>query len=226
VLSARFTQCSVLNNVRTLLIPATVRGRVLVRDAPDPRGMLIGFHGYMENAEIQMARLESIPRCENWTLVSVLALNRFYRGRSQEVIAGWMTRQDRETAIEDNIDYVDRVVAATRLPDVPLAFAGFSQGAAMAFRAAVRGKARADGIISVGGDVPPELLEDESRRFPPALLARGEQDEWYTAAKLQSDVSALNTRGAAPEILVYAGGHEWTAEVSAAAGAFLSSRGW
>ena len=54
-----------------------------------------------------------------------------------------MTRQDREAAIADNIDYVDRVVAATRTAAEPLVFAGFSQGVAMAFRAAVRGKRRA-----------------------------------------------------------------------------------
>ena len=183
--------------------------------------MLVGFHGYMENAEIQMARLESIPGSANWTLVSVLALNRFYRGRSQDVVAGWMTREDREAAIEDNIDYVDRVVATTRSADTPIVFAGFSQGVAMAFRAAVRGKASGDGIISVGGDVPPELLADPSLSFPPTLLARGEGDEWYTEAKLQTDVAALNERGLRPQTLTFKGGHEWTTEVSAAAARFI-----
>ena len=109
--------------MKTLLIEARTHGRVLVREtAAAPRGILIGFHGYMENAEIQMERLESIPGSENWTLVSVQALNRFYRGRSQDVVAGWMTREDREAAIEDNIDYVNRVVATTRSADTPIVF--------------------------------------------------------------------------------------------------------
>ena len=48
--------------MKTLLIEARTHGRVLVREtAAAPRGILIGFHGYMENAEIQMERLESIP---------------------------------------------------------------------------------------------------------------------------------------------------------------------
>lgn len=207
--------------MKTLSVATRTHGRVLVRDAPAPRGLLVGFHGYMENAEIQMERLASIAGTESWTLVSVQGLNRFYRGRSEEVVAGWMTRQDREAAIEDNIDYVNRVVAATRGSDEPIVFVGFSQGVATAFRGAVRGALSAAGVIAVGGDVPPELLADLSLSFPRVLLARGERDEWYTAAKLESDVTALSARGVPVQTLVYDGAHEWTPEVSGAVEAML-----
>src|SRR5687768_3381211 len=100
--------------VRVISVAAPTHGRVLVRDVGSPRGVLIGFHGYMENAEIQMERLAAVPGTERWTLVSVQGLNRFYKGRSQEVVAGWMTRQDRDDAIRDNIAYVDNVVEFTR----------------------------------------------------------------------------------------------------------------
>jgi len=40
-------------------------------------------------------------------------------------------------------------------------FAGFSQGVAMAFRAAVNAGRRVAGVISVGGDIPPEITPDE-----------------------------------------------------------------
>lgn len=36
----------------------------------------------------------------------------------------------------------------------------------MAFRAGVRCRRRASGIIAVGGDVPPELPADAALRFP------------------------------------------------------------
>jgi len=210
--------------MKTLSVEARTHGLVLVREAAaSPRGLLIGFHGYAENAEIQMAQLETIPGVEDWTLVSVQGLNRFYRGRSQEVVSSWMTRQDRGAAIEDNIDYVDRVIAATRAVNAPIVFAGFSQGVAMAFRAAVRGKVPGAGVISVGADVPPELLADASLRFPPTLLTRGEKDDWYTAAKMESDAAALTARGTILQSLTYKGGHEWTAEVSAAARRFIRS---
>ena len=156
--------------------------------------MVVGFHGYMENAEIQMARLTTLPGAERWTLISVQGLHRFYKGRSREVIAGWMTQQDRNDMIADNIEYADRVIDAAATADVPLFTAGFSQGVAMAFRSGVRGRRRASGIIAVGGDVPPELLADASVEFPAVLLARGETDEWYTADKQNADVAALTAR--------------------------------
>ena len=206
----------------TVLVPARVLGRVLVRRARRPsRGLIIGFHGYAESAAVHLPRLEALDPSGGWTLASVQALSRFYRGRTDTTVAAWMTREDRETVIADNIAYVDGVVARV-LPDPSvLVCAGFSQGAAMAFRTAVRGARRATAVIAVGGDVPPELLQDASVRFPPVLLVRGARDEWYTREKLEADVAALEARGATVCGATVDGGHEWNTDASAAALAFL-----
>ena len=124
--------------VKKLSIPTTTHGKVLVRAAEHPSAVVVGFHGYMESATIQMDRLLTLPGSERWTLISVQGLHRFYKGRSQDVVAGWMTRQDREHMIADNIEYADRAIEAAAPVDVPLFTAGFSQGVAMAFRAGVR----------------------------------------------------------------------------------------
>src|SRR4029079_6253894 len=150
-------------------VPTMTHGRVLVRDArvAARKGLLVGFHGYMESAKTQMDRLQAIPGGTDWTLVSIQGLHRFYRGRSDEVVASWMTREDRELAMADNLAYV-----AAALEQVPhdsstrLVYAGFSQGVAMAFRAAIRGAQPASAIVAIGGDVPPELLADASVQFP------------------------------------------------------------
>jgi len=205
-------------------------GRVLVQDAHAAarKGLLVGFHGYMENAQIQMDRLQAIRGASNWTLVSIQGLHRFYRGRSDEVVASWMTREDRELAIADNLAYV-----AAALDQIPhdrstrIVYTGFSQGVAMAFRAGVLGTFPSSGVVAVGGDVPPELVADETLRFPAVLLARGSRDDWFTQAKFDKDVAALTTRGVALEPLVYDGAHEWNEPVSDAIAGFLSkiSRG-
>ncbi|HVL68047.1 MAG TPA: hypothetical protein VM364_12355 [Vicinamibacterales bacterium] len=204
-----------------LNVETPTHGRVLLRAASAPRAVLLGFHGYTEHAEIQMARMDSLPGADAWTLISVQGLHRFYRGRSEEVVASWMTRQDRELMIADNIEYVSRAIERLAPADVPVFTTGFSQGVATAFRGGVRARRRALGIIAVGGDVPPELFEDEGVRFPRVLLMRGDADEWYTAEKLRKDVDALVARDVAVETLTYAGGHEWTPEVSAALAAFV-----
>lgn len=217
---------SSLSDVR--LIPTTIHGRVLVREARAgaARGILVGLHGYMENAGTQMDRLQAIPGAAPWTLVSVQALHRFYRGRSGEVVASWMTSEDRDAAIADNIEYLD-----TALDAVPhgsttrIVYAGFSQGVAMAFRSAVRGRHGAAGVIGIGGDVPPELLADTGAAFPYVLLARGARDEWLTAQKFRSDLNALSTRTPPARVraLEYDGGHEWNEPVAEAVSDFLET---
>jgi predicted esterase len=211
-------------DVERHLIPALTHGVALVQTAhaAAARGLLVGFHGYMETALAEMNRLQTIPGSGSWTLVSVEGLHRFYRGRSQEVVASWMTREDREVAIADNLAYV-----AAALDEIPhdhstrIVYTGFSQGVAMAFRAAVLGRDRASGIISVGGDVPPELLADSALRFPPVLFARGARDEWLTQSQFETDAAALTARGGPVQSLLYEGAHEWTADLAKAAGRFL-----
>src|SRR5688500_13691144 len=108
-------------------IEARVHGRYLVERGGDG-GLLIGFHGYGETAEAHIAELLKIPGVDQWTVVAIQALHPFYKGRSGEVAASWMTKQDRELAIRDNLDYVASVIRA--LPQIrPRVLIGFSQGA-------------------------------------------------------------------------------------------------
>ena len=87
-------------------IAATTHGRYLVvppANAEASSGLLVGFHGYAEPAAAAMERLQTIPDAGHWRLVAIQGLNRFYRGRSTDVVASWMTREDRELAIADNV---------------------------------------------------------------------------------------------------------------------------
>jgi predicted esterase len=207
------------------LVAARVHGRILVRPATTaaPAGCLLGFHGYLENAAAQLARLEDIPGSERWTVVSIQALHRVYRGRTEETVASWMTREDRDAMIADNVEYVQAVLSDLGIDGgvTPVVCAGFSQGGAMAFRAAVRGGFDAAGVVAVGCDVPPELLADKAARFPRVLLVRGTRDEWLTAQRFDADCAALRARAVDVRALAIDAGHEWPNEASRAAGAFM-----
>lgn len=201
-------------DVRT--IAATIHGRFLVRHGP-PERLLVGFHGYGETAEIHLAELTQIPGIEHWTTIAVQALHPFYTNRTGAIAASWMTSLDRELAIEDNRRYVRSVVS--QFPAVlQLVFLGFSQGAAMAYRAAAGSEAT--GVIALGADVPPEFL-DSPPTLPPVLIGRGTREEWYTQEKLDKDLKFLSTVTTV-SACVYEGGHEWTAEFREAAGGFLA----
>jgi predicted esterase len=215
---------------RAQSIAVTTHGRYLVDSPPvgQSRGLIVSFHGYAESAETALGRLQAIPGSAQWTLVSIQGLHRFYRGRSSDVVASWMTRQDRELAIDDNNAYVSAVVAAVRRDSPvgsPLLFAGFSQGVAMAFRAAVSSATPVSGVLAVGGDVPPELSTDQVARLPFVLLARGNADEWYTHVQWETDQARVRTADVELVALRFEGGHEWHADVNRAAASVLERVG-
>jgi predicted esterase len=197
-------------------VAATVHGRFL-HEPRDPTRLLVGFHGYAENATIHMTELQQIPGAEEWSVAAVQALHPFY-ARNEGIAASWLTVQDRELHIPDNIEYVRRVIAALPIPET-LIFLGFSQGVAMAFRAAADFAWRCQGIIALGGDVPPDVAQ-EAVQLPPVLLARGKADDWYTDEKFEKDLKFL--RGVTKvTTCVFDGGHQWGDEFREAAGAFL-----
>jgi len=211
---------------RTHAIEVAAHGRYLVEAVSQgaARGLLVGFHGYGEPAEVMLERLTELAASNHWTVVSIQGLHRFYRGRTDQVVASWMTRQDRDLAIDDNLKYVAAVVeASTRESSVilPVIFAGFSQGVAMAFRAACTSPEKVAAVIAVGGDIPPELSDAQLGRLPVALLARGAADDWYTAAKWEADKARLQTAGVEVVAVGFDGGHEWHPEVNRQAGMLL-----
>ena len=149
-------------------------------------------------------------------------LHRFY-SRTNDVVASWMTSQDRELAIADNVAYVATVLSAvadefgiTR----PLIYAGFSQGVAMAYRAAALVQRPCDGVIALAGDLPPDVAPF-SGSLPPILLGRGTEDKWYTAEKAAKDRAVLTPAGARVTEHVFEGGHVWGAAFIERSGAFV-----
>lgn len=211
------------------MIPRTIatgtHGRYLVvAPSEEPRGVLLGFHGYAEPAEAALARMQTIGNSHEWLLVAIQGLNRFYRGRTREIIASWMTSQDRELVIADNLRYVTAVVDAVtnewRVAQ-PLVFSGFSQGVAMAYRAACASPRPISGLIALGGDVPPELDAAALSRVEAVLVGRGIRDDWYTGEMIRKDLERLRDSAIDVSEVQVDAGHEWTNEFSAAAAEFL-----
>lgn len=236
-----------------ILVPATVHGRVFIESderaavsLPRHSGeasksglrALVGFHGYAQTGADMMEDLRRIPGTDGWTRVSIQALNRFYIRGNERIVSSWMTREDREHAIADNIAYVDAALARAEVagfsprhlarPEghaLRAVFVGFSQGAAMAYRAALMGAQPAAGIIALAGDIPPELKVDGRTRhpWPKVLVGVGDKEQWYTGAKLDDDLAFLKARGIDSSVVRFKGGHEWTDEFRNAAGDFLAA---
>src|SRR5690606_3436899 len=101
-------------------------------------------------------------------------------------------------------------------------YLGYSQGAAMGWRAAMLGGRRIDGLITFGGEVPPEFAVRPLGECPPVLLGRGRRDPRYSVTRFTSDVEMLAARFVAIEPCEVDGGHEWSEAFAEEAGRFLS----
>jgi len=195
----------------TKTLSTRTHGRYLV-DIPEHRhGTLVGFHGYKENASIQMDVLRRIAGDRSLGLISIQGLHRFY-SRGSDVVASWMTKEERELAIADNVEYAGKVLTAvadefgvTR----PLVYIGFSQGVAMAYRTAALVQRPCDAIIALAGDLPPDVAP-LAASLPRILIGRGTEEEWYTADKAAKDLDVLRGAGVSVVEHVFEGGHLWT----------------
>jgi predicted esterase len=208
--------------LETRTIATPTHGRYLVEVPGDSRATLVGFHGYQENAAINFAVLKRIAQGRSIGIVSVQGLHRFYT-RSNDVVASWMTKEDRDAAIADNITYVGKVLHAiteefgiTR----PLIYAGFSQGVAMAYRAAALEQRPCDGVIALAGDVPPDVAPLASS-VPRVLIGRGTEDKWYTADKAAADIAILRGAGVNVTEHVFEAGHVWDQSFIQRSSAFI-----
>ncbi len=205
-------------------IEVRTHGRYLV-DHPTASAsapLLVGFHGYAETAETMIANLRAIANGTEWCLVSVQALHRFYT-RTQTIAANWMTRQDRELEIADNTAYVWTAIRAVQRDYAvgrPVVLVGFSQGVAMAYRAAAAGPC--DGLVVLAGDVPPDVAPNAAT-LPRILIGRGTRDEWYTEARAAADTQLLTSAGAAFTQHVFDDGHVWHPSFLDAARTFVTN---
>jgi len=197
---------------RSIAVATHGRYLVLPPEVSGPAPILAGFHGYAEDAQMQLTRMRGLPGSERCLIVSIQGLHSFYNRRTNEVVASWMTKQNREEAIADNIAYVktclDAVAAEWQTAAVAV-FAGFSQGVAMAFRAAAHFRNSVAGLITAGGDVPPELTSDVLKTIPRVVLGRGSGDALYSDEQFNKDELRLRESGVNVHTLQFSGGHEW-----------------
>lgn len=208
-------------------LETTVSGRYLVEvpDGDSPFPLLAGFHGYGQTAEDELALLRQISGAERFVLCSIEALHPFVNKTGQSG-SSWMSRRDRELRIAENVRYVDAVIGLVMeeiVFDGRIVLHGFSQGTAMACRAAVLGRHEVSAVMLLGGDIPPEL--DKLARMRTVHLVRGERDHFYRQKNFDADIARLREVGIAVVGSLYDGEHAPTNEYFEAAGQFVAKLG-
>jgi len=125
------------------------------------------LHGYAMLSEFFIKKFQKLDD-GNTLIIAPEGLNRFYIGESfQRVGASWMTKEERESDIEENSNYlnalIENVFKEIGHENVQINILGFSQGGATACRWVFRSKMKVDNLILWAGDVPKDTLTQENK---------------------------------------------------------------
>jgi len=201
------------------------------------RELWIVCHGYGQLAGKFLQPFESLAT--PWRrIVAPEGLSRFYLDRSRVGVnteagvgATWMTREDREHEIIDQIAYLDalldHLLAAAPGAHVRLRVLGFSQGVATVCRWLVRGRrVRPDEVILWAGSFPAEVdVAQFADRLAGAAVvcAVGTRDELASWAAADVQVSRFSAAGIDARLVTFDGGHRLdTPTLTALAGEGIS----
>jgi predicted esterase len=146
----------------------------------------IVLHGYNQLAPFFIRKFQHLDPDKHF-VVAPEGLHRFYRkGTSGRVGASWMTKEDRESDINDNANFLNN------LSDTLLAkytfqkriLLGFSQGGATATRWNFSGKFNANHLILWACVFPPDLekdKEEKDRKEKTNYFVLGKNDQFFEA---------------------------------------------
>jgi predicted esterase len=194
----------------SLVVPRHARVALLGDPATATEAWLI-LHGYGMTARGILHWFRGAARPAR-LLVAPEGLSRFYQERRglRTVGASWMTRDDREHEIDDQLGYLDAVAGRWLAGRARVEVHGFSQGVSTACRWVAHTGTPVDGLVLWAGTVPPELdltrLGASARRGPVRLVV-GDQDALVRPAAVQADAQRLRDAGVPVELLRFPGGH-------------------
>ena len=120
-----------------ITVPKTARYYTLGNPGKQIKKLWVVCHGYGQAANRFIRKFDAVFDDETF-IIAPEALSRFYwKDFTGDVVASWMTREDRHSEIEDYTNYLDAILKKY-LPqladDVQVHIFGFSQGVATVMR--------------------------------------------------------------------------------------------
>jgi predicted esterase len=173
------------------------------------------LHGYGQLAEFFIRKFSDLG--EEYFFVAPEGMHRFYlKGSSGRVGASWMTKEERECDIEDNLNFLDSLhdLMQAEYDLKRIIILGFSQGGATATRWYYNGRTKADNLIIWASVFPPDLnigeeLKQSSNGANGFFI--GDQDEFYTSDQQNEQLELYRSKGF--ESVHYNGKHDISQDV-------------
>ena len=177
-------------------------------------------HGYGQLADSFIKNFEVLDK-EDTLIAAPEGLHRFYlKGFSGGIGASWMTKEERESDINDHTFFLSGVykdiMENFNTGKFMVNLLGFSQGTATICRWIVRKNIKPDNLILWGGRVPPDI---DYPKFKQSIsnakffLVVGEKDKYIDEEKIKNEEEALNKFEIPYMLIRYKGGHEISKDV-------------
>jgi predicted esterase len=206
-----------------LTVPRTARYFALGPEAGRVEELWIALHGHSQLAERFARALEPLDDGDT-RIIAPEALSRFYLettsdGRHGKAVgATWLTREDRQTDLEDHLRYLDLLAERllSELGERPrIVVLGYSQGAVMAARWVSISALVPDRLILWGTPLPEDVTPNAlAVRLAgrTVVLVAGDQDPLVAPGVNEAAAAALRALGVNADSQRFAGGHQLRAE--------------
>lgn len=170
-------------------------------------------HGYGQLASFFIRHFQPLAEAGHF-VIAPEGLSRFYlEGFSGRVGATWMTREDRQTDIDNYIHYLSGVYATAvkEFPDKPLRLLGFSQGVATISRWAMLSDIPFEELVLWAGVFPPDLplqLSADRLQGRKVSVVYGTNDPFLDQKKIEAQLQLLKEISVDPSLIQFKGKHE------------------
>ncbi len=181
--------------------------------------VIFALHGYAQSAKKFIHKFDELNDGKT-LIICPEGLSRFYwKNFTGDVVASWMTKEDREDDIADNMNYLNSIynTIISQLNDnVVISFFGFSQACPTLSRWASSQQPHFHHLIMWGG----QLAHDENYRNSKDYFSDkklffiyGLEDEFLPFGYKERHLSLARMAGMDFEIITYEGKHEIKREV-------------
>jgi predicted esterase len=176
--------------------------------------ILIALHGYGQLSEYFLKKLEPIFRDDRLILVPEATNYAYLEGFAGRVGANWMTRHERETAIQNNNEYLNGLLENILLKykNKPIIkVLGFSQGAATATRWVSQLTQSVESLILWSGGFAHDLnfqKTGEKLKNTEIMIVLGNNDSLITPDSKEKQDELISLLPFEVKMLQFDGGHD------------------
>lgn len=177
------------------------------------------LHGYGQLAEFFLRKFQVFDSKDRLFIAPEATNYGYLNGFSGRVGANWMTKHERETAIQNNHNYLDLLMEEmlSQYQERPqINVLGFSQGAATATRWASRWTGEVGQLVLwAGGFAQDMVLEAAREKFSKTkfTLVLGDRDKFITPESIEIQQELIENLEKEVKKLTFRGGHEIDTEM-------------